>query len=343
MRNGGISGRKADHIRICLEETVQSRVSTGLENWRLTHEALPELEPGEIDLSVTVLGKTLRAPFFISAMTGGTEESAAINRNLAQAAEELGMAMVLGSQRSAIDDAKLAGTYRVRRWAPSILLFANLGAVQLNRGYGVAECRRAVEMAEADGLALHLNPLQEMLQPEGDRDFRGLADKIAAVVDELSVPVLLKEVGWGLSERTASLLSAAGVTLLDVAGAGGTSWSEVEGFRADDDGARRIASVFAGWGIPTAQSIIETRRAAPDAFVIASGGIRSGVDAAKAIALGADAVGIALPLLKPAVRSAEAVVDYLSEVTEQMRLAACCTGSRRLADLRQALRPAREP
>ncbi len=341
LRKDGISTRKADHIRICLEEPVQGQVTTGLEDWRLSHEALPEVDPRQIDLSVPLLGRVLRSPFFISAMTGGTEEAAAINRNLAVAAEELGLAMVLGSQRPAIDEPALASTYRVRPWAPSALLFANLGAVQLNRGYGLDECRRAVDMVSADGLVLHLNPLQELLQPEGDRDFRGLVDKIAAVVEGLGCPVLVKEVGWGLSESSARRLRTVGVTLLDVAGAGGTSWSTVEGFRAADEAGKRAAAAFADWGIPTAQSIRETRRGAPDAFVVASGGIRTGVEAAKAIALGADAVGFALPLLEPAVRSAEAVIEYLAETTQQLRLAATCTGSRRLSDLRLALRPAR--
>lgn len=338
MHKAGISARKADHIRICLQEPVQGQRTNGLERWRLSHEALPELHPDQVDLSVILLGRTLRAPFFISAMTGGTEEAAGINRNLAIAAETLGLAMVLGSQRPAIDDPSLEHTYQVRQWAPNIPLFANLGAVQLNRGYGLSECRRAVEMVSADALALHLNPLQELLQPEGDRDFRGLADKIAAVVDGLGCPVLVKEVGWGLSQSVAARLHAAGVNLLDVAGAGGTSWSEVEGYRAENNGDRRVATAFSDWGISTAESIVETRRGAPGAFIVASGGIRTGVEAAKAIALGADAVGFALPLLDPAVRSAEAVIEYLSEVTQQLRLAATCTGSRSLTDLPMALR-----
>ncbi|NPV09404.1 MAG: type 2 isopentenyl-diphosphate Delta-isomerase [Anaerolineae bacterium] len=340
MRHTGISERKTDHIRICRQEPVQSRITTGLEAWRLVHQALPELDSDDLTTEVTVLGKTLRAPFFISAMTGGTTEAADINRNLALAAQKLGLAMVLGSQRPAIEDPALAHTYCVREWAPDVLLFANLGAVQLNQGYGLQECLQAVEMVGADGLALHLNPLQEMLQPEGDRSFRGLAAKIAYVVKNLGLPVLVKEVGWGLSERVARALWEAGVRLLDVAGAGGTSWSEVESLRANDESTRRVASAFADWGIPTADSIQQTRAAAPDAFVIASGGIRTGVEAAKAIALGADAVGFALPLLEPACRSAEEVIRYLQDVTEQLRLAMLCSGSQSLADLRHALRPA---
>ena len=340
MRKGENSARKADHIRICLQESVESGLSSGLEHWRLAHQALPEMRPEDVELRVRVLGKTLSAPFFISAMTGGTPEAATINRNLAQAAEALGLAMILGSQRPAIDDPELAGTYRVRQWAPGILLFANLGAAQLNQGYGLSECRRAVDMVEADGLALHLNPLQEMLQPEGNSDFRGLADKIVRVAEALGKPVLVKEVGWGLSREVAETLRAAGVTMLDVAGAGGTSWSEVEAFRAVSESRRRIAAAFRDWGIPTAQSILETRLGAPDAFVIASGGIRTGVEAAKALALGADAVGFALPLLRPASHSADAVVTHLSEMTEQLRLAATCSGSRTMADLRRAIRPA---
>lgn len=339
LRTRANSERKADHIRICLRESVQGRTSTGLERWRLVHQALPELHPDDIVTEITVLGRTLRAPLFISAMTGGTEEAAGINRNLALAAQRTGVAMVLGSQRPAVEDPSLESTYRVREWAPDILLFANLGAVQLNRGYGLEECLRAVEMVGADGLALHLNPLQEMLQPEGDRDFRGLAGKIAAVVRDLGLPVLVKEVGWGLSQRVARLLRETGVKFLDVAGAGGTSWSEVEGQRATDESSRRVASAFADWGIPTADSIRETRSAAPDAFVIASGGIRTGVEAAKAIALGADAAGFALPLLEPACRSADDVIEFLETITRQLRLAMLCSGCRHLADLRAALQP----
>jgi len=344
LRENSSSTRKLDHLRICLEDQVQARgISTGFENWRLMHQALPEMSLAEVDTTITLAGRSLRSPFIISAMTGGIPQAADINRNLAIAAQELGLAMIVGSQRSAFEDPTLAVTYQVRPWAPDILLFANLGAVQLNAGYGLAECRQAVKMIDADGLALHLNPLQECLQPEGNRDFHGLADKIAAIVDGMEVPVLLKEVGWGLSARVTRLLYDAGVRLIDVAGAGGTSWSEVEARRAVNERSRRTAAAFADWGIPTAEAILNVRRVASDISIIASGGVRSGVEAAKAIALGACAVGIALPLLAPACQSATAVAERLRELEDGLRIAMFCTASRRLSDLSDAVVPNRVP
>ena len=340
MRSQGGADRKSDHIRICLESDVQARgISTGFGNVRLLHQALPELSLDEVRTGTTLAGKGLRSPFLVSAMTGGTAEAASINRNLAIAAQELGIAMMVGSQRPAIEDPGLLPTYQVRTFAPDILLFANLGAVQLNAGFGLDECRRAVETIGADGLALHLNPLQECLQPEGDRNFRGLADKIARVVEGVGVPVLVKEVGWGISVRVARLLHSAGVRIVDVAGAGGTSWSEVEGQRAPS--ASRLAAAFADWGIPTSEAIANVLAVSRELTVVASGGVRTGVDAAKAIALGATAVGIALPLLAPACQDEAAVIEVLHELEQQLRIAMFCSGSRTLGDLRSALAPAR--
>ncbi len=332
------SRRKEEHLRICLEKQVEaSGLATGFERVRLLHRALPELSLEEIDTSVELAGKVLAVPFVISAMTGGTPEAAAINRNLAAAAQEVGAAMIVGSQRAAIEQPDLAASYQVRDVAPGILLFANLGAVQLNYGYTVSDCRRAVEMIGADGLALHLNPLQECLQPEGNRDFRNLKEKIGTVVRELGYPVLVKEVGWGISGEVALELWDAGVRLLDVAGAGGTCWSEVEAYRAQTASARRMARAFRSWGIPTAEAVSSVLEATPEMTVIASGGIRSGVDVAKAIALGATAAGLALPLLAPACRSAAAVVDRLRLLQQELRVAMFCTGSRDLKSLRRAL------
>jgi isopentenyl-diphosphate delta-isomerase len=338
LRDRQHSDRKSDHIRICLEQDVQGlAITTGLERVRLVHQALPEIALDDVDTSTTLAGRRLNAPLIISAMTGGAPEAVLINRNLAQAAQAMGLAMVLGSQRTALEDESLADTYRVRGVAPDVLLFANLGAVQLNRGFGLEQCRRALEMAEADGLALHLNPLQECLQPEGDRDFRGLVDKLAAIVANLGAPVLVKEVGWGISRQVAELLHAAGVRLVDVAGAGGTSWSQVEAWRAPGDSQRRVAAAFADWGIPTAQAILNVRRASTETAIVASGGIRSGVDVAKALALGATAAGVALPLLAPACQGPEAVVERLAEYEQQFRIAMFCTGCRTVADLPCAL------
>ncbi len=329
------SKRKYEHLHINLTRNVQfEAVSTGLENYRFLHQALPEVDAGSIDLSITLFGKTLRAPLLLSPMTGGVKRAQHINRNLALAAQTLGIAMGVGSQRAALEDHRVANTFWVRDVAPDILLFANLGAVQLNYGYGIEECRRAVEMIEADALILHLNPLQEALQPEGQTNFSGLLRKIERVCRRLEVPVVIKEVGWGISESVARQLVNAGVSGLDVAGAGGTSWGEVERHRAHSDNHSRVAKSFASWGIPTAESIQMVRRAAPATTQLASGGLRTGIDVAKAIALGADAAGIASPLLKAADVSAQAVMENLSEIIDSLRITMFCVGAANLAELK---------
>jgi isopentenyl-diphosphate delta-isomerase len=331
------SARKEEQLRINLEEDVQSRgIATGLDEYYFLHQALPEIDAAAIDLSVSLFGKQLKAPIIISSMTGGIEPSRRINRNLAQAAQATGIAMGVGSQRSAIDDPRVATTYQVRDVAPDILLFANLGAVQLNYGYGIAECQQAVEMNHADALILHLNPLQEALQQNGNTDFTDLLSKIERVCRGLSVPVIVKEVGWGISLGVAQRLIAAGVAGIDIAGAGGTSWSEVERHRADSEISKNVAAAFSHWGIPTAESIRMVQPSIPDVTLIASGGIRTGVDVAKAIALGANAVGIASPLLKAAAISAEAVTVALHEIMEELRIAMFCIGAANLHQLRHS-------
>jgi isopentenyl-diphosphate delta-isomerase len=320
--------RKSDHLRISLEEDVSfRRLTTGLERYRFIHQALPEINRGEISLSTVLLGRELKAPLIISSMTGGTEAAEQINTNLAQAAQAHGVGMGVGSQRAAIEDPHWAYTYQVRRVAPDILLLANLGAVQLNHGYGLDECRRAVEMIEADGLILHLNPLQEALQDGGDVNFAGLLSKIEDVCRHLPVPVIAKEVGWGISEEVARKLASVGVAAIDVAGAGGTSWSQVEMHRTNDKLTRQIAADFADWGIPTAESICLARRGAPQATLIASGGIYTGIEVAKAIALGADAAALATPFLRLATLSAEAVGQKIREVADELRTAMFCIGA----------------
>ena len=289
-------------------------VSTGLEDYQFIHQALPEIDLDSVDLSTSLFGKRLEAPLVISSMVGGIEAAKQINQNLARAAQVLGVAMGVGSQRCAIDDPSTASTYRVRGVAPDILLFANLGAIQLNNGYGVDECRRAVEMIEADALILHLNPLQEALQPGGNTNFAGLLRKIEEVCHKLPVPVIVKEVGCGISEDAARKLASAGVAGIEVSGAGGTSWSEVERHRNHGQISHDVAASFAAWGIPTAESIKMVRQGAPNLNIIASGGIRTGLDVAKSIALGADAAGIATSLLKAATDSAESVIEVLQEV-----------------------------
>jgi len=329
--------RKQDHLRICIEEDVEAvGLTTGLARYCLLHCALPEMALEDVDISTTLYGKKLAAPFVISSMTGGAEAAARVNKNLAAAARAQGVAMGVGSQRAAIEDARWAYTYQVRDVAPDILLFANLGAVQLNYGYGSRQCQQAVEMIGADALVLHLNALQECLQPKGNTDFRGLLSKIGDVCATLPVPVIVKEVGWGFSEEVARRLAEAGVAGLDVAGAGGTSWSRVEGYRVQEGSARQITDAFSGWGIPTALTIQMARKAAPDLPIIASGGFRSGVEAALAIALGADAVGIARPLLEAAMSSAEAAGEVLSLFIQTLRIAMFAAGIPNIAALRKA-------
>jgi isopentenyl-diphosphate delta-isomerase len=329
----GTAARKADHIRINLEEDVRSGLTTGLERYRFVHQALPELNLAEVDTRVTWFGKTLSAPLLISSMTGGTEAAAAINRTLAAAAQAAGIAMGLGSQRAAVENPDLAATFQVRAVAPDILLFANLGAVQFNYGYGVDQCRRAVDMIQADALVLHLNALQEAVQPEGDGNFRGLLQKIEAVCRALTVPVIAKEVGWGISEKAAASLAAAGVAAIDVAGAGGTSWSQVEMHRAQTETQKRVAAAFIDWGIPTAEAIQNVRRAAPQLPVIASGGLRDGIDAAKCVALGAGLCGLASPFLKAAAVSAAATSEAIAELTRVLRIAMFAAGAGNIAQL----------
>jgi isopentenyl-diphosphate Delta-isomerase len=329
------ASRKADHIRINLEEDVQSGLRNGLENYRFLHQALPEFNLADVDTRTTFLRRELSAPFLISSMTGGTLQAGRINRVLAEAAQHHRIALALGSQRSALEDPSLAATFRVRDLAPDIPLLANLGAVQLNHGYGLDHCRRAVDMIQADALILHLNPLQEALQPEGDTLFAGLLPKIEALCRSLPVPVVVKEVGWGISGATAARLAAAGVAAIDVAGAGGTSWSQVEKHRHRSDSAIELASLFRDWGIPTAESLISCRAATAGMLLIASGGIRNGLEAAKCIALGAALVGVAGPLLHAAVRGTDAVDRALARLTSEMRVTMFAAGARDLASLSQ--------
>jgi len=325
--------RKLEHLEICLREDVRSAASVGLERYRLIHQCLPEMALDDVQTSTRFLGHEFRAPLLVSSMTGGTDLAAEVNRRLATAAQELGLAMGLGSQRAGIEDPTLMATYQVRSCAPDILLLANLGAVQLNYGYGVDECLRAVESVGADALILHLNPLQEALQPEGNTEFSGLLAKIERVCRELPVPVVVKEVGWGLSPQAAEQLCRAGVAALDIAGAGGTSWSEVERHRSEEPAAAEVASAFAGWGIPTADSLVRVRQTLPDLPLIASGGLTDGVEAALCLALGADLVGMAQPLLRPAMESAQAVIARLEIVIRQLRVAMFCSGARSIGQL----------
>jgi isopentenyl-diphosphate delta-isomerase len=330
-----VQRRKAEHIRINLEEDVRSAASTGLDNYRLTHQALPELDLEEVDPSLKLFGRRLASPVLISSMTGGTADANRINRRLAEAAQAEGVAIGVGSQRAALEHPEQARSFQMRRHAPDALLFANLGAIQLNYGYGVDECRRAVDMIEADALYLHLNPLQEALQAGGDTSFRGLARRIEEVCKRLPVPVVAKEVGWGISERSAKMLANCGVAAIDVAGAGGTSWSQVEMHRAPDEMSRRLAATFVAWGIPTADSIIAVRKAAPSLLVFASGGLRDGLDIAKCLALGAAVGGMAGPFLRAAAISTDRVVRSLHLIKEQIRVSMFACGAKDLESFRR--------
>ncbi|MFW5709400.1 MAG: type 2 isopentenyl-diphosphate Delta-isomerase [Chloroflexota bacterium] len=328
--------RKVDHIRINLDRDVQfPRLTTGLERFRFMHQALPELDLAAIDTRVTIFGKELDKPILISSMTGGTEMARKININLAQAAQAHNIPMGLGSQRAAVEDESLGFSYDVRAVAPDILLFANIGAVQLNYGYGVDQCRRAVDMVQADALILHFNVLQEAVQPEGDTNFSGLLKQVEKLARVFDVPVIAKEVGWGFSEKNVRDLANAGVSAIDVAGAGGTSWSEVEYHRAPTAFHAQVAASFADWGIPTADAIRYAVSGAPDLPVIASGGLRNGIDIAKTIALGATLGGMAGPFLKAADQSVEAV-DELIRITEaQLRVAMLCAAAADIKALQQ--------
>jgi isopentenyl-diphosphate delta-isomerase len=331
--------RKADHIRINLEEDVSAKgVDPGFDEYRFVHCALPELDLDGVALRTTFLGRELRAPLVISCMTGGTEQAERINMRLAAAAQERGLAMGLGSCRVLLEHPDVLPTFAVRRVAPGILLFANLGAVQLNRGVTVDDCRRLLEMLRADVLVLHCNPLQEALQPEGDTCFGDLLPRIAQLCAELDTPVVLKEVGWGISADLVVALQEAGVAAVDVAGAGGTSWSEVERHRISDARRAKVAAAFAGWGIPTALAVQQARAAAPEMPLIASGGMRTGIDIAKAIALGADLAGIAGPLLRSAAVGDRALADALDVLLEELRICMFCIGADSVSSLRTTRR-----
>jgi isopentenyl-diphosphate delta-isomerase len=328
--------RKKEHLELCLDTgNVTGPAGTGFERYHFVHNALPELDFDEIDTRTTFLGKPLGAPLLISSMTGGFELARNVNRNLAAAAQQLGLAMGVGSQRVALEEPSVAHSFQVREVAPDILLLGNLGAVQLNYGYGIEQCRRAVRMIGADGLILHLNVLQEAVQPEGNRNFKDLTEKITAVCRELEVPVIAKEVGSGISAAVALRLARAGVKAIDVAGKGGTSWYAVEATRAAKVG-KPVDIAFADWGIPTEEALIDVRKALPKMKLIASGGIRTGLDIAKAIALGADLAALGQPLLAAALESADHVVKFLSAIIYELKIAMLCAGAANLDGLRRA-------
>jgi isopentenyl-diphosphate delta-isomerase len=331
--------RKARHLDVCLDDDVASTLNAGWSAVRLRHEALPEIALADVDVSARFLGFRLRAPILISSMTGGTARAGDLNRRLAEAAETAGIAMGLGSGRALIENPALLPTFDVRAVAPHAVLFANVGAVSLNYGIGIDDVRRLVADLQADGLFLHLNPLQEALQPGGDTNFRDLLPKIAGLCAALDVPVVAKSVGSGISARTAARLIDSGVAGIDTAAAGGTSWARVEGKRSGDDRREALAETFAGWGQPTAEAVRELRERFPSLPLVASGGVRTGVDIARAIAIGADLCGLALPFLEAANTSRSAVDELVTALVEGLRIAMFATGSAGLGGLRRALLP----
>ena len=330
-----IHTRKEDHIRINNEEDVQSGVANGLDAFYFSHQALPELDLAEIDTSVQVFLKRQQVPLFISSMVGGTEQSFELNSRLARAAQHFGMGMGIGSQRITLQHPETNPFFDVRKFAPDVNLFANLGAVQLNNSVSPDDCKRLVEEIGADALILHLNPLQEALQSEGNTNFSGLLKKIEQVCELLPYPVIVKEVGWGISGETARQLQRAGVAAIDVSGAGGTSWSEVEKYRLPSEEQREIAAAFRNWGISTAQSLMEVKQNTHRLQVFASGGLRSGVDVAKCIALGADCCGFAGLFFRAAMQSEQKLIETIDQVITGLRISMFAAGAGDIQELKK--------
>ena len=329
--------RKAEHLRINLERDVSSRDGAAFDRYRLLPLSLPEIDLANVSTGTTFLGRSLKAPLLISCMTGGVGEAGEINRRLAEVAEVNGLALGLGSARVLLESPQVLPTFAVRHLAPSVPLLANLGATHLLKGTGVDDCRRLIDLLEADALVLHLNALQEALQPDGTPRFNGLLAKIEELCRRLGHPVIVKEVGWGIPPDDVVRLQSAGVYAVDLAGSGGTSWSEVERHRLPSAQAR-VAAAFRGWGIPTAEALRRARDSAPEATLIASGGVRDGMDVTIAIALGADLVGVAGPFLRAAAQGLEHATALARELGEVLRVAMFCVGARSLTELKGTAR-----
>jgi isopentenyl-diphosphate delta-isomerase len=337
MTEDAIRDRKDQHLDVVLSGGGRHARDAGFDAIRFVHDALPDLDHAKIDLGVDFLGRRLRAPFLISSMTGGPARAEAINAHLAEAAQSLGIALAVGSQRGALEGGAGGGlNASLRDRAPDTPILANIGAAQLTRGFGIDEARRIMDMIGADALIVHLNPLQEACQPEGDRDWWGVGAALDALVRKLDAPVVVKETGAGISAGTARRLVDMGVAAIDVAGAGGANWGLIEGERSTAAADKAHALAFADWGIPTARAIADVRAMCPDVVLIGSGGVRSGVDAAKAIRLGADVVGQAAGVLGAATQSSEAVIAHFEVAIRQLRTTCFCTGSANLAALRSA-------
>ncbi|KXK25809.1 MAG: Isopentenyl-diphosphate delta-isomerase [candidate division WS6 bacterium OLB20] len=324
-----INERKLDHIRIVLEEEVEPYRSS-FDYFRLPFKALPEIDMAEIDTGTEFLGKKLKFPFVISSMTGGPEKGLGINTHLAEAAQEAGVALGLGSMRVILRKPESIKSFDVKKYCPDVPLLANMGLVQLNYGYGADEINRIIDSVNADGIFLHVNPLQEAIQPEGDTNFKDLLPKLEKVLPKIEKPVVIKEVGTGIDKDTAKALADAGITWIDVSGTGGTSWAGVEAYRREDT----IGHLFRGEGIPTAEALIGAAGIS-GLNLIAGGGIRNGIHIAKAIALGAKLATAAKPLLAPSLESTDACVSVLKQLHEELTIAMFSTGARTLEELSQ--------
>lgn len=322
--------RKADHVNICLKKNVKHENSAGFDKYHFTHIALPEINFDDIDTSTIFLGKKIAAPIMISAMTGGHKHSSTINKNLSIAAEKLNIPLSLGSMRAFLEDPFALDSYQIRKYAKTIPILANIGAVQLNYGVTKKQLKNLVDSINGDGLTFHLNPLQEIIQPEGDTNFKDLIQKINSIANSFPYPITVKEVGSGITYPVAKRLQ--NITYIDTAGTGGTSWAAVEGFRNKNQTSKEIAETFRNWGTKTTDSILECKKAGHR--VIASGGITNGLEVAKALTLGSHITGIALPLLKPATISAEAVEEKLLQIIKELKIAMFCTGSKNLQELK---------
>ncbi|MBT2214800.1 type 2 isopentenyl-diphosphate Delta-isomerase [Virgibacillus dakarensis] len=335
----GINKRKTEHIRLCLTENVEGvNKTTGLEGISFIHNALPEINFADIKLDSTFLNKAVKAPFLVSSMTGGSELAEKINTNLAIAAEARGWAIGLGSTRALLESDAHKESFLIRQHARSVPLIANIGAVQLNYGYGAKECQRLVDLTEADSLYLHLNSLQEVVQDEGDLNFKDLLPKIKEVCKALPVPVGVKEVGFGIDGTVAEKLYEAGVSYIDVAGAGGTSWSQVEKLRSKDSLRKAAAEAFNSWGNPTKDCIVSVKSKLPEVPIVASGGMKTGVDAAKAMTIGADMIGFARQLLQAATESAEKVMQAMEQIEFEMKMVMFGIGVKSITELKNTNR-----
>jgi isopentenyl-diphosphate delta-isomerase len=332
----GIVDRKDDHIKVFLEADVRSAVDSGFSRYRFEHNALPEIDFSKIDISMKFFGRRINMPLIISSITGGGHRSEKINKGLAEIAHDFNLGIAVGSQRPAIEDRSRETSFKIRNYAPNILLFANLGAVQLNYGYSLDECRRAVEMIDADALILHLNPLQEVFQPGGNTGFAGLLGKIEKICAGLQAPVVVKEVGYGISSPVAKKLLDVGVAVIDVAGAGNISWGAIEGYRSNDIVVRNCSRTFSSWGNPTAECVRSIAKNVKGIKIIASGGVETGVDVAKSIALGADICGNASGFLRHIAESRAACENFVESVMLELKTAMFCIGCKNIQELKSA-------